>query len=440
MDVQKTISSEGSPADAWRGIGMIIFICGLAWFGYHTLYTTFVDRDVFSDFPTYYFSATALSQGVDFYDQSTIAQLGREIPYAKDMGAYLYPPVLLELLTPLTTLGYQPAKIIWALISLVALFFIGKELWRRIRPEQRDLFWGLSGFLLMSWPMKQVLVHGQLELIILFLILVAFRWSQHNHAARAGIALGIATTLKLYPAFFFLYFIYKKQWGSLCYGIATILVLIGISFAMLPGERLNTFTTSVMPKLLRGEASQQTVGGKISYAGTKYWPNNYSLSGLFAHTMTKQDVSQGLIDAPKAATALYYGSAIAVLLTTLYLLFVRRAQDSLLSLSLLSITFLLINPLVWEYYLVLAIPAFFWFFDSSTPPNKFARYAFIIMALAFAVICLDIYYWYPFMRQGVGTLIMSIKIIALLSIYGVLTWRSWSSSRDTLPTPTLNRG
>lgn len=375
---------------------------------------------LFSDFASYYYPALALKSGLNFYDPGQVNQLAQgTLPFWKDIGPYLYPPFFLLLITPLTALKYATAKLIWMLFNVVILTLLGREFYVFSHDTfKKQLFWIFAGMTLLFFPISRVLAYGQMELIITLFLLATYRFSVQRKFYRAGFLLGIAAALKLYPLFFLLFFALRKQWRIVFSALLTFVMITAMSFLFVPYEQFTTYTHTVIPNLIQGEASEQTVNGKTSYAGTKFWPGNYSLTGIFSYTLTQQDVSKGFINAPQLATRLTQLASLSLLIITLVLL-IRYLQPKTESVgfALVILTFLLINPLTWEHYLVLTLPCFFILFHWIAQQGDAAGKWILPTAVIWLLLAQEFYAWHPWARDGIGVLWLGLKGILLIMLY-----------------------
>lgn len=242
---------------------------------------------------------------------------------------------------------------------LIALIFVAREIYL-IKCKQFP-YWLFLILVLIFFPVTRIFDLGQVELFILLGLFISLRLFKKGHQKSAGIILGVISALKIYPLFFLIFFALKKRWQTIIFTLVTFIIIILLSFIILPNSQANYYVRDVFPKLITGEASSSTVNGQLSFAGTKYWPSNQSLTGFFYHNLTQQEVNQGFINNPQLAEILRLIFSGIIFLTTIVTIYYYRHQkiDNLLF-SLLIVTFILINPLSWPHYLALSIlPIFF---------------------------------------------------------------------------------
>src|SRR5579883_449874 len=145
-----------------------------------------------------------------------------------------HPPTSVLLALPFARLHYPDAVLVWNLTSLgmlgVSLFVI----WRGFGIPF-SLWWSfpLITSLLICPPLITQVYFGQLNLVILLLLTGTWAADRSGRPLLAGVLLGTAATIKLFPGFLFLYFIFRGQWRSLLAGVITIALLTGLTATVL---------------------------------------------------------------------------------------------------------------------------------------------------------------------------------------------------------------
>ncbi len=147
-----------------------------------------------------------------------------------DKYAYPNPPIMALILKPFLQLPPPLGASLWfgckAILTLAAVLGILSLL---DTPERPFPLWGKALAVLMSLrPIEGDLVHGNINLLILFLILAALCAFCRGRDALAGLLLGLGIACKLTPALFLLYLAWKRAWTAL---IASAISLI--SFVLL---------------------------------------------------------------------------------------------------------------------------------------------------------------------------------------------------------------
>jgi len=148
-------------------------------------------------------------------------------------GSFPNPPLAGLVLWPFAAL--PPVAAALALFA-VKVVLAAKALHWSIRLATADEYrlptWSLVALLvLVSRPILSDLEHGNINIVILFLS-VAGLWSFHRGRDwLAGLAIALATAIKLTPALFIPYFAYKRQWRV----VAASLVGLVLFLVVVPG-------------------------------------------------------------------------------------------------------------------------------------------------------------------------------------------------------------
>lgn len=126
-----------------------------------------------------------------------------------------HPPTTLVWFLPLAQLDLGAARQVWDELTLLLLFFhlllIASELSLPSPLATTALLFGLV--LSTSW-MQDHLGVGQLSEAIAFLYVVAWYHLRRGRDAAAGVALGLACTLKFYPATVVLLLLLSRRWRA----------------------------------------------------------------------------------------------------------------------------------------------------------------------------------------------------------------------------------
>ncbi|MFZ9736669.1 MAG: glycosyltransferase family 87 protein [Prochlorotrichaceae cyanobacterium] len=131
-------------------------------------------------------------------------------------SGFIYPPVAALFLAPLGLIpSYDVARVLFSLllifVSLGTFILINRLL---ICQEERKIPPSALFFSLVSLPYLANFERGQIDLIILGLVILTFYWySSCPRKGLAAVVLGIASQLKVFPVFLLIYFIQiEKDW------------------------------------------------------------------------------------------------------------------------------------------------------------------------------------------------------------------------------------
>src|SRR5262249_28272884 len=147
-------------------------------------------------------------------------------------------------------LGCSEEVLVWSVCSLVALLV---SLWLIVRgltvPVSVWSAFPMVVFLLMGNPLREHLSQGQLNLALLALLTGAWAAERSGRPGVAGIFLGVATALKLFPGFLFLYFALMKQWRLVLAGGLALLAVSALTVGILGVESYQAYVSDVLPRI-----------------------------------------------------------------------------------------------------------------------------------------------------------------------------------------------
>jgi hypothetical protein len=193
---------------------------------------------------------------------------------------YPNPPIMALLLRPLVEMSPRAAAFTWyflkvgmTLLSLYWVFRLVEQPDRAFPPWAKVLT-----VLLGLRPIMGDLIHGNINLFILFLVVAALYAFHRGRDVLAGVVLALAIACKVTPALFVPYLVWKRAWKSLA-GCAAGLVLF---FAVVPScflgwqknaEDLNSWAKNmIVPYVVKGQVTPEH--------------NNQSLPGLAYRLLT----------------------------------------------------------------------------------------------------------------------------------------------------------
>jgi hypothetical protein len=320
-----------------------------AWFG-----PVFVDNfrppdDKFHDFCQEWLSARNYLTGAPVYADLTEAlhrHLGATPERAGEMLPWnAHPPAAVALTIPFGKLDYQNAQLAWNLLTL-PLFLV--SVWLIIRELGFSLcVWSIFPAIVLLLLFNPVFIHigqGQLNFPILFLITLAWIADRRGRPAWAGVALGVATGLKLYPGFLFVYFLLAQRWWALLTGALAFLAVNAVALALLGADEFRTYIEKVVPSLFSHQSSWRNV------SVTGYWLRIFD-------PQPHQKVLPLVVN-PAAGRLLILASRLVIVGVVAWVAWHARttaARDRALAAAIVGM--LLVTPVAWTHYFVLlALP------------------------------------------------------------------------------------
>jgi hypothetical protein len=207
-----------------------------------------------SDFPNYYLVARLLREGFSLdriYDWVWLQRI-------KDHWGLDQPLVGFAGLTPLSALPILPvaalaaltAKRFWIVANL--LFLLGTvETLQRTTQLGRRRIWILS--LLAIIPLRSSFLLGQMHILVLFLLALAFFFLSRKQGIACGICVALAGSLKVYPLLFIFYFAWKRQWREVFSVACATVALVGVGYACMGSRVMHIYLTQIFPHSMQGE-------------------------------------------------------------------------------------------------------------------------------------------------------------------------------------------
>jgi hypothetical protein len=211
---------------------------------------------------------------------------------------YPNPPIMALLLRPIAELPPLTGALVWyylkvamALASFAMVFRLSADVGVDFPPWAKAV-----AVLLCLRPVLGDLMHGNVNLLILFLVVSALMLFRNEWDLGAGIALALAIACKVTPALFVPYFLWKGAWRVLIgvtIGLALFLFVVPAAFlgwaenwTMLSSWTQNMVTPFLVGGVVTSEHSNQSLPGLVQrlltaspsfsdYQGDRYVPLAY---------------------------------------------------------------------------------------------------------------------------------------------------------------------
>ncbi len=195
------------------------------------------ERAIKADFSVYCEAASRLGKGENIYQHVYQEDIYRRIfgpsvrPEKRFYMHYFYTPFIAWAFQPLAQLPYAEAKQIWTQINFVLYLFCAvvlTSLLGRWRPggysDLTRLNVVLAAFIVFD-PFFFTFYEGQIDLVVLALLLCYFLWSREKKEGRAGVALALAVVAKMSPLLLLVEVVWHRRLKSLTSFVATLVVL-----------------------------------------------------------------------------------------------------------------------------------------------------------------------------------------------------------------------
>jgi hypothetical protein len=177
------------------------------------------------------------------------------------------PPILPITLGPLMALPPVAGAMIWFAIKVLLATIALVLCLRIVKPPDQDFppFFQSLVLLLSLRPILGDLHHGNINLLILFLIVATFEAWRRGHDLLAGLLLGLAISYKVTPALLLVYFGYKRSWKTVASTVLGLLLFLLVVPSLVIGPSFNLeclqtwYQRMLTPFLIEGNASPQEV-------------------------------------------------------------------------------------------------------------------------------------------------------------------------------------
>ncbi len=271
-----------------------------------------------------------------------------------------YPPLSEIFYIPFTFLPYHEALAIFTYISFCSIvgsvFLSLKIAIKRVPWPAFLLFLGLS---FLSFPTKFSLGLGQVNIIVLFLLLLTTFLEFHSpkKSLAAGFSLALAICLKPVFSFFLLFFALNKSWKLVTTCLITVSALMILTTVLWPiGFWISWYKSSIYP------ISQFTANYLYVYV-------NQGVFGFLARTASNFYLR----------IYLTYITTVALIAVSAY--FSLKTKATNLSLSFFIIALLLFDRMSWQHHFVWTIFPFTVLVTSAVKEKNIWNLTLLILAL-----------------------------------------------------------
>jgi alpha-1,2-mannosyltransferase len=280
---------------------------------------------------------------------------------------FTYPPLTAVLLRPL---AYLPLDITIAVITAATVVALAVTTWWLVAPPADRLRvpkWYATGLavplVLVLEPIRETLTFGQINMLLIMLILADLLFGVPRNARWAGVGLGLATALKLFPGIFILYLLATRRWRAAAVASGTAAGATLLAAALAPRASWQFWTEALW--------STERVG-RTAYTA------NQSLLGMLGRLALPGEPTRAVwlaLIVLVAGWGLWRAARVA------------RAGDPLAGVSIAGLVGGLVSPITWPHHVYWFIPAIVVLADAAwSAGGRRRRLALIALAvLVYAV-------------------------------------------------------
>jgi Glycosyltransferase family 87 len=180
----------------------------------------------------------------------------------KSIEYNVHPPTSVLLALPLARLDYPDAVLVWNAISLAA-FLISLVIVAAVLPVPRTLSLPALALLPFCHPLYLNFYHGQINLVLVLLVTAIWAFERSGRSSAAGLLLGAAAAIKLFPAYLAIYYLAQGRIRPVMFAALSFLALTLATALILGPQAFHDYATVVMP----WNADFRILGYNISIAG-----------------------------------------------------------------------------------------------------------------------------------------------------------------------------
>lgn len=331
-------------------VSTLFLTAGVFLFG-PTYLTHFRPPDgLMADFVQEWLSARNFFVGQPIYEPQS-ASAARHLPQLHPPGATFFlpynahPPGSVLVALPFAGLNYWDAHLSWNLVtSLLYVLAIGVAVCQLCRPFRGWHLLPLAAVVVWAEPVRATIIYGQLNFLLAFCLTMGWAFDRRGKEIPAGVCVGLAAGLKLFPAAAFAYFLFSGRWRGLLAGVLTAVVVNGVAAGVFGVEAFQDYVRDVLPSLKAWEGS---------------WPND-SLNGVWVRAVDPppQQAGSEAFRSPMLAKGGYGFTAAVVMMGVAWAGWrARKEGDPDVGWAAAVIALPLVSPVAWQhYYAVCVVP------------------------------------------------------------------------------------
>ncbi|MFG1672947.1 glycosyltransferase family 87 protein [Micromonospora sp. NPDC049282] len=298
---------------------------------------------------------------------------------------FTYPPFAALLLRPFAWLPLGVAIAAFVVLTLAGVVVTTRWLVLPVlRRHHLPRGFGLTVAVLLVLAVestRETITLGQINMLLVVLILADLLFAVPQGRRWAGVGVGLAAALKLFPGIFVLYLLAARRWRAAAVAAATAAVATLVAAAVAPGDSWRFWTHELW-------ATDRV--GRTDYTG------NQSLFGLLSRMTAPAEPGRLpwlLLALLIAGLGLWRAARAA------------RAGDALAGLTLTGLVGGLISPITWTHHLYWFIPAVVVLVDAALGADRTTVTG---------------------VRRRRGLLALAVGT-GVVIVYGVVTFQDWGA-------------
>ncbi len=305
---------------------------------------------------------------------------------------------------PIAGLAALTAKRIWLVANL--FFLVGTmEALYRVTSLGRRRIWILS--LLAVIPLRSSFLLGQMHILVLFLLALAYFSHRRKKATVCGVCVALAGALKVYPLLFLCYFAWKRKWREAFSVVGATIAILGIGYLWFGGHVMHIYLMQILPRSMQGEVIDP------------YSPRAASAAAFFHRLfLFEPDLNPAPVWNRPVLYSIFYPLSQAALLLLMFLS-IRPVSDQdteKLEWAAFLVLLLVLSPVPSSYHFVALILPAVLVADVFSKRKQYSRV--LILALLYFLICGEL-----IVPAKMGTTFSFLMVLAFSRLWlGLLLW------------------
>jgi Glycosyltransferase family 87 len=333
------------PQVAVATLWLLVGLGGCLWLGPLCAEAMRPEPDRVNDFYQDWGSARNHLVGLPVYTHHATSiprHLGVPFDSVTSVAYNAHPPTSVLLALPLARLDYPDAVLVWNTISVLALL-VSLAIVAATLPVPRELFLPALALLTFCHPVYGNLYQAQLTLVLVLLVTAIWALERSGRSSVAGLVLGTAAAIKLFPAYLAVYYAARGRSRSLVAAALSFLALTCATAVVLGLDAYHDYVQVVLPA--------QSQFRSLGY--------NYAVAGLW-HRLFDPIGERGWMTPlwPRPALA-RWGTLLSDLgITAVVAIFAHRARTRAkrdLAFASTVSAMLLVSPVTWDTSLPLLL-------------------------------------------------------------------------------------
>lgn len=254
-----------------------------------------------------------------------------------------HPPAAVLVALPFARLGFQDAQLAWNAVTfglfLASIGLAWRELATRFRPWH---VLATAAVVLFAAPVSVTLSLGQVNFLLTFLLTLGWVADRRGYQLGAGLAVGVAAGLKLFPGFVLLYFLAAGRWRAAVGLVVGAVALNAAALGVFGVGAFEAYVRDVMPSL------------QVFQSGWR----NLSINGWMLRFLDPHPTQAGPDAYRNHTLALGLTGAAALLVVSLVGWAAwrsKRTADPDRGWAVALVGMLLVSPITWQHYLVILV-------------------------------------------------------------------------------------